>query len=135
LSNKQLVGTDLAQSLPLTFSAALGTLLFGHVELGLTSSIIIGSVPAVVVGSFLSSRSNGYLLRRVITGVVLLSGLKYVGVPTNWLGIIGGLEIVLITFLTIRHWRRTRDVQVAESVPETVEGVVTLLPSWLDGNL
>ncbi len=100
LSNKQLVGTDLTQSLPLTFSATLGTLLFSHVELGLTSSIVIGSVPAVIVGSLLSSRSNGYLLRRIITGVVLLSGLKYVGVPTDWLGIIGGLEIVLITFLT-----------------------------------
>jgi hypothetical protein len=133
LSNKQLVGTDLAQSLPLTFSATLGTLLFSHVELGLTSSIIIGSVPAVIVGSLLSSRSNGYLLRRVITGVVLLSGLKYVGVPTDWLGVVGGLEIVLITFLTIRHWQRTRD-ELAVSVPESVEGVVTLLPTGLDGD-
>jgi len=133
LSNKQLVGTDLAQSLPLTFSATLGTLLFGHVELGLTSSIVIGSVPAVVVGSLLSSRSNGYLLRRVITGVVLLSGLKYVGVPTDWLGVVGGLEVVLITLLTIRHWQRTRD-ELADSVPETVKGVITLLPSWLDGD-
>jgi hypothetical protein len=135
LSNKQLVGTDLAQSLPLKFSAALGTLLFGHVELGLTSSIVIGSVPAVIVGSLLSSRSNGYLLRRVITAVVLLSGLKYVGVPTDWLGIIGGCEIVLITFLTIRHWMRTRDQLVVVSVPESVQSVVTLLPSGLDGDL
>lgn len=133
LSNKQLVGTDLAQSLPLTFSAAFGTLLFGHVELGLTSSIVIGSVPMVIVGSLLSSRSNGYLLRRIITGVVLLSGLKYVGVPTDWLGIIGALEIVLIASLTLRHWRRTREN--ALSVPETVEGVVTLLPTGLDGDL
>src|ERR1700690_3032798 len=116
LSNKQLVGTDLAQSLPLTFSAALGTLLFGHVELGLTSSIIIGSVPMVIVGSLLSSRSNGYLLRRVITGVVLLSGLKYVGVPTDWLGVIGGLEIVLITFLTGGRWLRP-PAPPATSVP------------------
>jgi uncharacterized membrane protein YfcA len=133
LSNKQLVGTDLAQSLPLTFAATLGTLLFGHVELGLTSSIVIGSVPAVIVGSLLSSRSNGYLLRRVITGVVLLSGLKYVGVPTDWLGVVGGLEIVLITALTYRHWRRGRD-ELA-SVPETVEGVVALLPTRFDGDL
>jgi uncharacterized membrane protein YfcA len=135
LSNKQLVGTDLAQSLPLTFSAALGTLLFSHVELGLTSSIIIGSVPAVIVGSLLSSRSNGYLLRRVITGVVLLSGLKYVGVPTDWLGIIGALEIVLITLLTVRRWRRTRGPVADSSVPESVEGVVSLLPTGLDGDL
>jgi hypothetical protein len=134
LSNKQLVGTDLAQSLPLTFSATLGTLLFSHVELGLTSSIIIGSVPAVIVGSLLSSRSNGYLLRRVITGVVLLSGLKYVGVPIDWLGVVGALEIVLITFLTIRHWRRTRN-DLGDSVPESVESVVALLPTGLDRDL
>jgi hypothetical protein len=74
------------------------------------------------------------LLRRVITGVVLLSGLKYVGVPTDWLGVVGGLEIVLITFLTVRHWQRTR-VELVDSVPETVEGVVALLPPGLDGNL
>ena len=135
LSNKQLVGTDLAQSLPLTFAAALGTLLFGHVQLGLTSSIVIGSVPMVIVGSLLSSRSNGYLLRRVITGVVLLSGLKYVGVPTDWLGVIGGLEIVLIAFLTIRHWMRTRDDPVVISIAEAVQGVVPLLPAGLDGDL
>jgi hypothetical protein len=135
LSNRQLVGTDLAQSLPLTFSATLGTLVFSHVELGLTSSIIIGSVPMVIVGSLLSSRSNGYLLRRVITGVVLLSGLKYVGVPTDWLGVVGGLEIVLIAFLTFRHWQRTRATLVEDSVPEAVKGVVTLLPTGLDGDL
>jgi uncharacterized protein len=135
LSNKQLVGTDLTQSLPLTFSATLGTLLFSHVELGLTSSIVIGSVPAVIVGSLLSSRSNGYLLRRIITGVVLLSGLKYVGVPTDWLGVVGGLEIVLITFLTVRHWRRTQRELALVSVPESVQGVVTLLPTGLDRDL
>lgn len=135
LSNKQLVGTDLMQSLPLTFSATVGTLLFSHVELGLTSSIIIGSVPAVIVGSLLSSRSNGYLLRRVITAVVLLSGLKYVGVPIDWLGAVGALEIVLVTFLTIRHWQRTRDELANASVPEPVQSVITLLPSGLDGDL
>jgi hypothetical protein len=86
------------------------------------------------VGSLLSSRSNGYLLRRVITGVVLLSGLKYVGVPTDWLGVVGGLEIVLIAFLTYRHWQRTRR-ELADSIPETIEGVVALLPTGLDGDL
>ncbi|HUZ42744.1 MAG TPA: sulfite exporter TauE/SafE family protein [Acidimicrobiales bacterium] len=135
LSNKQLVGTDLVQSLPLTFSATLGTLMFSHVELGLTSSIVIGSVPAVIVGSLLSSRSNGYLLRRVITAVVLLSGLKYVGVPTDWLGVVGALEITLVTFLTIRHWQRTRVGLALALVPEAVQSIVTLLPTGLDGDL
>jgi len=136
LSNKQLVGTDLAQSLPLTFSATLGTLLFNHVDFSLTSSIIIGSVPAVVIGSLLSSKSEGYLLRRVITGVVLLSGLKYVGVATTALGVIAGLIVVLITFLAVRHWRHGQRVVVrGDLVAEPVQGIVALLPTWLDGDL
>ena len=41
----QLVGTDLTQAVPLTLAAALGALVFGHVEFGLTASLILGSVP------------------------------------------------------------------------------------------
>ncbi len=51
----QLVGTDLTQAVPLTLAAALGALAFGHVELSVTGSLIIGSVPAVLIGSLLSS--------------------------------------------------------------------------------
>ena len=52
---KQLVGTDLTQAVPLTLAAAVGALIFGQVEFGLTVSLIIGCVPAVFVGSLLSS--------------------------------------------------------------------------------
>src|SRR5437879_78762 len=51
---KQLVGTDLAQAVPLTLAAALGALAFGHVQFGVTISLVLGSVPAVYVGSLLS---------------------------------------------------------------------------------
>ena len=51
----QLVGTDLTQAVPLTAAAALGALVFGTVQFGVTTSLIIGSVPAVLIGSFLSS--------------------------------------------------------------------------------
>src|ERR1039458_1901879 len=56
LGANQLVGTDLTQAVPLTLAAALGALAFGHVEFGVTTSLIIGSVPAVIVGSLVSSR-------------------------------------------------------------------------------
>ena len=57
LGANQLVGTDLTQAVPLTIAAALGALAFGHIEFSVTASIIIGSVPAVIVGSFISSRA------------------------------------------------------------------------------
>jgi uncharacterized membrane protein YfcA len=86
LGANQLVGTDLTQAVPLTLAAALGALAFGHVELPVTTSIIIGSVPAVLVGAFLSSRAPDRYIRPVITFVIFASGLKYAGVGTTALG-------------------------------------------------
>jgi uncharacterized membrane protein YfcA len=92
---KQLVGTDLTQAVPLTLAAAAGALLFGHVELGLTLSVVIGSVPAVLVGSLFSSRAPDALIRPVIGFAIFASGLKYVGVPTDVLGWILFATIIL----------------------------------------
>jgi len=82
----QLVGTDLVQAVPLTVAAALGALVFGHIELGVTASLIIGSVPAVLVGSFLSASVPDRYIRPVIAFVIFASGLKYVGVAVTTLG-------------------------------------------------
>jgi uncharacterized membrane protein YfcA len=83
---KQLVGTDLAQAVPLTLAAALGALAFGHVEFGVTASLILGSVPAVFIGALVSSSAPDRYIRPMITFVVAASGLKYVGVGTTALG-------------------------------------------------
>jgi len=86
LGANQLVGTDLTQAVPLTMAAALGALIFGHVEFSVTTSIIIGSVPAVLVGAFLSSRAPDKYIRPAITFVIFASGLKYAGLGTTALG-------------------------------------------------
>jgi hypothetical protein len=86
LGANQLVGTDLTQAVPLTGAAALGALAFGHVEFGVTTSLIIGSVPAVLVGSLLSSSAPDRYIRPAITFVIFASGLKYVGLETTALG-------------------------------------------------
>ena len=41
----ELVGTDLVQAVPLVASAALGHILFGDFQLGLTTSLLVGSIP------------------------------------------------------------------------------------------
>ncbi|MBO0837952.1 MAG: sulfite exporter TauE/SafE family protein, partial [Actinobacteria bacterium] len=86
ISAGRLVGTDLTQAVPLTLAAAVGALVFGHVDFGVTASIIIGSVPAVLLGSLLSSRAPDRYVRPVIAFVIFASGLKYVGVGTTVLG-------------------------------------------------
>jgi uncharacterized protein len=86
LGASRLVGTDLTQAVPLTLAAALGALAFGHVEFAVTLSIVIGSVPAAAAGALLSSRAPDRYIRPAITLVILVSGLKYVGVGTTALG-------------------------------------------------
>ncbi len=86
LGANQLVGTDLTQAVPLTMAAALGALAFGHVEFAVTTSLVLGSVPAVLIGSLLSSRAPDKYIRPAITFVIFASGLKYVGVGTTALG-------------------------------------------------
>ncbi len=115
----QLVGTDLTQAVPLTLAAALGALAFGHVEVPVTASIILGSVPAVFVGSLISSRAPDRFIRPVITFVIFASGLKYVGVGTTELGwILGTILLAAAVFglVYVRPWRK--GAPLAASVAE-----------------
>jgi uncharacterized membrane protein YfcA len=121
LSAGQLVGTDLTQAVPLTLAAALGALAFGHVEFAVTASIVLGSVPAVLVGSLLSSRAPDRFIRPVITVVILLSGLKYVGVPVAVLGWVLCAALVAVAGAWLVRPRRRR-----EPPPPADDAVVSL---------
>jgi hypothetical protein len=101
----QLVGTDLSQAVPLTAAAALGALAFGHVEFGVTTSLILGSVPAVLVGSILSSSAPDRYIRPVITFVIFASGLKYVGLSTEALGW-ALVAVLLVAFIAWAVYKR-----------------------------
>ena len=115
VSASGLVGTDLVQAIPLTAAAALGQLLFGHIEFAVTLSVIIGSVPAVLVGSLLSSRAPDRLLRPIIFFVLLASGLKYVGVSTTPLAWTMGAVVVAsgIAWAVVRYRRARRITAMA----------------------
>lgn len=109
LGANQLVGTDLAQAIPLTGAAALGALAFGHVAFPVTTAIVVGAVPAVIVGSFLSSRVPDRLLRPAIGLVIFASGLKYVGVDVHTLGwtTLAALTALIAAWaIRARTWRR-----------------------------
>ncbi|TWD83290.1 hypothetical protein FB561_4451 [Kribbella amoyensis] len=83
LKASELVGTDLLQAVPLVASAALGHLLFGDFEFGLTVAMLAGCVPGVWVGARISSRAPGGLIRRILAFVLLASALKLLGVPNQ----------------------------------------------------
>ena len=111
-----LVGTDLTQAVPLTLAAAIGALIFGHVELGVTASLIIGSVPAVLVGSTLSATVPDRYVRPVIAFVIFASGLKYAGVGVTALGwtLCGVLlAAVGIWLVSAKPWREPDEEEEA----------------------
>ncbi len=118
----QLVGTDLTQAVPLTLAAALGALVFGHIELGITTSLVIGSVPAVVLGSLVSSRVPDRYVRPAIALVIFASGLKYTGVGMAALGSVVAAAIVVSAVGWVsyaRPWRRGRSQQRAPVAAST----------------
>ncbi len=76
LTAAELVGTDLIQAIPLVASAALGHLLFGRVEFGLTLSLLVGAIPGVFAGARISSSNSPRFVRPALFLVLLSSGLK-----------------------------------------------------------
>lgn len=89
LAARNLVGTDLVQAVPLIAAATLGHALFGHISLGLTASLVIGSVPGVYLGARLSSWAPDGLIRPALVVVLAATALKMLGVGTDivvWVG-------------------------------------------------
>jgi hypothetical protein len=124
----QLVGTDLTQAVPLTAAAAIGSLIFGHVEFGVTTSLIIGSVPAVFIGSLLSSTVPDRYVRPVITFVIFASGLKYIGLDTTALGwaLCATLALIATAYLILaKPWRTAEVADLPVTVAEPSETAVS----------
>jgi uncharacterized membrane protein YfcA len=135
LRSDVLVGTDLAQSLPLSAAATVGALVFGSVSFGVTVSIILGAVPAVVVGAMISSKAWSVGLRPFLAAVAFLSGCKYIGVSIHALGVLAVVLAGAATALSIRTVRSLRSAPNPSLETEAVHDVVTLLPPGLDGDL
>ncbi len=73
----RIVGTDIAHAVPLTFIAGLGYLFSGFVDMQLLASLLLGSLPAIHVGSRLSSLIPEIFLQRLLTLILLGLGAFY----------------------------------------------------------
>jgi uncharacterized membrane protein YfcA len=117
ISAKKLVGTDITQAVPLTVAAACGALLFGHVEVSVTTSMLIGAIPAVIVGSLFSSLAPDGIIRPIIGFAVLASGLKYVGLPTvalGWTLLFVALAMCTFLIVTKKPWQRSTSADASD---------------------
>ena len=95
LRANDLVGTDLIQAVPLVTAAALGHALFGDLQLDIAGAVVLGSIPGVLIGSRISSRAPGSLVRAALVIVLLASALKLFDVPTLAVGVVTGAAVLV----------------------------------------
>jgi len=108
LKLSELVGTDLVQAIPLVTSAAIGHLLFGDFVLGLTGSVLLGSIPGVFLGAHFSSRAPDHVIRPALIVVLTVSSLKLLGVGNGPMTVIVPLAAALGVAFAVRTGRRLR---------------------------
>ncbi len=73
----QIIGSDIAHAVPLTFIAGLGYLFAGFVDGSLLISLLSGSLPAIHLGSRLSNRVPEKTLQSLLIVLLLGLGLYY----------------------------------------------------------
>jgi len=78
LSATRIAGTDIAHAVPLTTIAGLGHFWLGNVDVLLLASLLMGSVPGIVLGSYASGRFPDYIVRRLLASVLLMVGVRIV---------------------------------------------------------
>jgi uncharacterized protein len=117
LSARQLVGTDLLQAIPLVGSAALGHLLFGDFQLGVTVSLLVGALPGVYLGARVSSRAPDALIRPILVVVLCASGAKLLGASNEVVGVFLVVAAASGAVWFLRH--RSRSAAPADpAIPE-----------------
>ena len=78
LATVRVVGTDIAHAVPITLVAGFGHAFLGNVNWWLLASLLVGSLPGILVGSHLAARVPERFLRNSLAAVLLLAGTKLV---------------------------------------------------------
>jgi len=72
----RLVGSDIAHAVPLTFLAGAGYWYLDLINWQILTSLVIGSIPGVAIGSRLAAAVPDQVLRPVLAAVLLIVGMR-----------------------------------------------------------
>jgi uncharacterized protein len=72
----RIVGSDIAHAVPLTLLAGIGHWALGSIDLQIFGYLILGSVPGILLGSFLAIRIPEHALRVVLALVLMVATAK-----------------------------------------------------------
>jgi adenylyl-sulfate kinase len=118
LRSSKVVGTDLLHGAALLWIAGAAQFAAGNVDLAAVGSLLVGSIPGVLVGSSFTLRLPDRALRITLGCVLALSGIKLIEPPfANWI-VLGGFALIAVgcLFLAGQALRKRRAVR-ARRVP------------------
>jgi uncharacterized membrane protein YfcA len=78
LPMSRIVGSDIAHAVPLTLIAGIGHWFLGLTDLGILGSLLAGSIPGIILGSYAAPRIPDRTLRYLLAGVLLVTGTRLV---------------------------------------------------------
>jgi uncharacterized protein len=76
ISMPRLVGSDIAHAVPLTFLAGIGHWMLGSIDWSLLGLLLSGSIPGIIIGSYLSTRIPDFALRYALAVTVAIVGTR-----------------------------------------------------------
>ena len=114
-----LVGTDLTQAVPMLIAGAIAHAGFGVIDMAVVVSLLIGQIPGVLIGSRLSTRYDGHLLRYLLMVILAVTALKLLGVASSlFAGVVAIVATVVIGALMMRELAQKRAMQKVEQPTE-----------------
>jgi uncharacterized protein len=75
----RVVGSDIAHAVPLTLLAGAGHWYLGSVDWTLLATLLIGSLPGIVAGSYLATRAHDTVVRIALAGILVIVGVRLLG--------------------------------------------------------
>jgi uncharacterized membrane protein YfcA len=110
LTARKIVGTDMLHAAMLLWVAGMGHLIHGNVDLHAMAWLLVGSIPAVLLGSQLSVKVPENALRIAFAFILVLSGIKLVEVPaaTTIIEVFGALGLVVLVVWSARQLQQRR---------------------------
>ncbi len=75
----RIVGSDIAHAVPLTLLAGAGHWYLGSIDWTLLSTLLIGSLPGIIAGSYLATRAHDAVIRIALACVLVVVGIRLLG--------------------------------------------------------
>lgn len=72
----RIAGSDIAHAVPLTLIAGIGHWMMGTVDFSLMGSLLLGSIPGIIVGSLLATKSSDGILRPILAITLLIVAVR-----------------------------------------------------------